>query len=185
MITIAVLGLDQYVVGHYSKEHTENLANLLEVEEDEINFYAPQSVIFHRGVEQTSWNTLIIVSLPERLAVLEEKVATYLLNTFTNFTINLEIEFQYFHEGHRYQKINSDFPRFIQEEQLEKEANLLREAEEEAHKDADLLDDEDDEDEIDINNPEELYLGNVFAGHEEELEAKAEKDLAMLRKKRK
>ena len=28
MITITILGLDQYTIGHYSKDHTKNLADL-------------------------------------------------------------------------------------------------------------------------------------------------------------
>ena len=61
MITISFLGLDQFVVGHYSKDHTANIANLFETDEASINFYAPNSMMFHAGVEQTSWNVQIIV----------------------------------------------------------------------------------------------------------------------------
>ena len=38
-ITISILGLDQFTVGHYSKEHSANLAQLFEIEEDNLNFY--------------------------------------------------------------------------------------------------------------------------------------------------
>ena len=40
MVTISIYGLDQYTVGHYSKEHTANLASLLEVDEKDVVFYA-------------------------------------------------------------------------------------------------------------------------------------------------
>ena len=75
MITISILGLDQYVIGHYSKRHTENIAQIFETSEDEINFYAPQSIIVHNGVEQTSWQVIVVVSAPEKYVVLEDKVA--------------------------------------------------------------------------------------------------------------
>jgi hypothetical protein len=61
MIVISVLGLDQFVVGTYSRKNTANLANLFECEEEEIVFYSPNSMIFHKGVEQTSWQTEILV----------------------------------------------------------------------------------------------------------------------------
>ena len=50
MILIKVYGLDQYVVGNYSKEHTANLAKLFETSEDEILFYAPNSYTFMKDV---------------------------------------------------------------------------------------------------------------------------------------
>mgnify|MGYP006982724032 FL=1 len=72
MITISVLGLDQFVVGHYSKEHTANLAELFETDSDEINFYAPSSMIFHNGVEQTSWNVEIRVLAECKYRIVEQ-----------------------------------------------------------------------------------------------------------------
>ena len=53
MITITIYGLDQYTVGHYSKIHTSNLANIFETDEDEILFCTPNNYVFHNGVEQT------------------------------------------------------------------------------------------------------------------------------------
>lgn len=164
MITISILGLDQYVVGHYSKEHSENLANLMEISEDDLNFYAPYSVIFHKGVEQTSWHTEVIVRAPERLMVMEERIADYLLRTLNEVSINVELSFQYFDENRHYEIHNDAYPRYIESE------NVM---EVEADNDSDLDEEEPnpaDHPELDINNPDEIYLGNVFAGHEEELE---------------
>src|SRR5574344_1118069 len=138
MITICILGLDQYVVGHYSKDHTGNLANLFETSPDDVNFYAPQSMVFHDGVEQTSWNTIVIVKAPHRYEVVESKIADYLIKTLSEFTINLEVEFQYFEEGHHYQHINETYPRFIKDENI---VNVEGTSGEDADDDAD----EDDE----------------------------------------
>ena len=38
MIYIKVVGLDQFIVGRISRESTDKLANLFEVESDEINY---------------------------------------------------------------------------------------------------------------------------------------------------
>lgn len=148
MVTISIYGLDQYTVGHYSKIHTKNLANLLEVNEDDVCFYAPNCYVFHNGVEQTSWNTIVKVNAPENCEANEAKIAKYLLETLKEFSINLAVEFYYYHRHHRYEHINSEYPRFI------KEDNIVN------------ADDEYDED-------EELYEGNIFEGLEEKLEEAA------------
>ena len=64
MITITIYGLDQFVVGRLSREMTPNLAKLYELSEDEILFVAPENMVFHKGVEQTSWNIIIHVHAP-------------------------------------------------------------------------------------------------------------------------
>ncbi len=171
MITIAILGLDQYVVGHYSKEHSENLANLMEVDEDELNFYAPYAVIFHHGVEQTSWHTEVIVRAPKKLEVIEDKIADYLLKTLNEVSINVEISFEYYLEGKRYEIHNDAYPRYIEETNLVDVEGDSGDPDED-----DFGPDPADHAELDINDPNQIYLGNVFAGHEEELQAKEDKE---------
>lgn len=165
MITISILGLDQYVVGHYSKENSANIANLLEVDEDDVNFYAPYSVIFHKGVEQTSWHAEVIVRLPKKYEILEDKLAKYLLNTLNVFSINVEVSFEYFLEGKHYEIHNDQYPRYIDSDKVmdvEGETGDEYSEEDEA--------DPRDHAELDFNNPDELYLGDAFASHKEDLE---------------
>lgn len=173
MITIEILGLDQYVIGHYSKDHTSNLANLYETSEENINFYAPcDSLLFHQGVEQTSWETIIFVKAPEKYSRFEEIVAKYLLKTLGEFSIHLEINFEYIPEGKTYVQINPDYPRYLTDK------NVVHVHEEE---EMDMDDsDEDDADprdraDLDPNDPNQLYLGDVFAGHQDELDDRQEK----------
>ena len=92
MISIVVYGLDPYVVGHYSKDHTANLAQLFETKEENIAFVASAEYVFHKGVEQTSWQTLVKVEAPEKYEVLEDKIAKYLLKTFSEFSIHVRDE---------------------------------------------------------------------------------------------
>ncbi len=145
MITISVLGLDQYVVGTYSKNHTKNLASLFETKMDNISFYAPNSYMFHNGVEQTSWNTLVRIHAPHKYEVLEKKVAKYILETLKEFTINLSIEFYYYEEEHRYAYNNEKYPHFLTED------NVVNVEEEE------------------LGEDEELFEGNIFEEFEKEL----------------
>jgi len=144
MITISIYGLDQYVVGRYSKFNTKNLASLLEVKEDDISFYAPNAYVFHNGVEQTSWNTIVKVNAPEQCESLEEKVAKYIIETIKDYTINVTVEFYYYHKHHRYEHLNAEYPHFITDDNV---ASV----------------DEDDE-------AEEIYMGNIFEGMQDKLD---------------
>ncbi len=151
MITISILGLDQYVVGHYSGENTAKLARLFETKPENINFYAPESFLFHDGIEQTSWNTLVRVHAPARCRKVQDLVAKYLLATLVDITIHLAVEFYYYEESDRYEKINKDYPRFITEANMVTAEDDLEEEEE----------------------TPELFEGNVFAEFEGKIQEKS------------
>lgn len=150
MITITAIGLDEYVIGHYAKDHSDNLANLFEISVDNINFVASNSFLIHKGVEQTSWNTIIKVHAPKRFEVFQDKIATYLLETLSDFTVHLAIEFSYYENKHRYVQTNDEYPLFL------KESNVV-EAEE-----------------SELAEGEELFEGNIFENFEEKVKARAQ-----------
>ncbi|MBP5091035.1 MAG: hypothetical protein J6328_00530 [Bacilli bacterium] len=176
MITISFLGLDQFVVGHYSKDHTANLANLFEADESLINFYAPNSMLFHNGVEQTSWNVLVIVRAPKKYKVLEDKVAEYILKTLTDFAVHVELEFEYFDADSRYENINPNYPRYMAASNIKDEYNYVEDETEEEHHHHHHHDEEEGESseevELNPNDPDQIYLGNAFEGFEEKLAEK-------------
>lgn len=118
MITLTVYGLDPYVVGRLSQEMTPNLAQLYEVSEDEINFIAPNNMVFHKGVDQTSWNTIIRVNLPKKLLVLQDQAAEIIMQMVQGPTINVAVEFYYYSQDNRYEKLNNEYPRFITDDNL-------------------------------------------------------------------
>jgi len=113
MITVTIYGLDQFVVGRLSREMTPNLAKLYETSEDEILFVAPENMVFHNGVEQTSWNIIIHVNAPMRTKIIEKQVATFILESIGDVAINKVVEFYYYSEDNRYSKFNDSYPRFI------------------------------------------------------------------------
>ena len=142
MIIINCYGLDQYAVGHYSKEHTENLAQLFETKEDDIIFVAQDEFVYQKGIEQTSWQALIKVEAPEKYEMIEDKVASYLLKTLTDFSIHVRVVFEYFHGHHEHVFVNKDYPRYI------KQDNLVN---------------------VEESEEDELYEGNIFEGMEKQL----------------
>lgn len=140
MVTITVLGLDQYIVGRLSRELTPNLAKIYEMEEEDIVFISPNNMVFHKGTEQTSWHTIVKVNAPKKVAVLEEEVDKIIANAFKEITINLVVEFLYYAQDSRHVHLNEEYPRFLSEE------NLV---------DVDYEEDYD---------PEEVFDGDIFDG---------------------
>lgn len=118
MITITILGLDQYIVGRLSRELTPNLAKLYEIDEDEVNFVAPSNMVFHNGVEQTSWNVIVRVNAPMKVSVLQDEVANFISVSLKDVAINLAIEFYYYSVDNRYTRINKDYPRYIMSDNI-------------------------------------------------------------------
>ena len=145
MITVIIYGLDQFVVGRLSREMTPNLSKLYELSEDEILFIAPNDMIFHKGVEQTSWNILIHVCAPKKVAVLQEHMAELMLHGIGDVAIHVSVEFYYYSQDDRYQKINESYPRFLSQD------NLVD------------VDDEYPEDIEEGEGGDQIYTGDIFA----------------------
>ena len=144
MITVIIYGLDQFVVGRLSREMTPNLAKIYELSEDEILFIAPNDMIFHKGVEQTSWNIIIHVHAPKKVSVLQDQVARLILESIGDVAINKILEFYYYSEDNRYSKINTTYPRFIAAD------NLINVAE------------EDYEDKEEGEGDDDIFTGDIF-----------------------
>ena len=140
MITISILGLDQYIVGRLSRDLTPNIAKLYEITEDDVVFVAPSVMVFHKGVEQTSWNVIVKVNAPMKVQVLQDEMANLLSIGLKDVSINLVVEFTYYSSDNRYEKINKEYPRYIGDDNLT---------------DLDITFEEDVE-------PEDIYDGDVF-----------------------
>lgn len=118
MITISILGLDQYIVGRLSRDLTTNIAKLYEVSEDDVVFVAPNNMIFHKGVEQTSWNVIVKVHVPMKVNIFQDEMANLLMIGLKDVAINTIVEFTYYSQDNRYESINKEYPRYITENNL-------------------------------------------------------------------
>ena len=146
MITIIFYGLDQFVVGRLSRELSANVAKLYEVSEEDVVFIAPNDLVFHNGVEQTSWNLLIHVHAPSKSAMVQDEVAEFLMNAIGEVAIHKTVEFYYYNEVNRYTKIHDQYPRFISEDNLVDTEQMY---------DEDIEEGEDDD---------QIYTGDIFEG---------------------
>lgn len=148
MITVIFYGLDEFVVGRLSRELGPLVAKLYEVNEEEVVFVGPNNMLFHNGVEQTSWNILMHVHAPKKVSVLEDQMASLLLEGIGEVAIHKTVEFYYYSQDNRHTKINKDYPRFIKEDNLVDIDQPYTEKEEGEGED-------------------EIFTGNIFEGLED------------------
>lgn len=147
MITVSIIGVDPFMVRQISKAMTSKIAALYEVQIDDVNFYAPECLYIHDGVEQNTWNVLVKVNAPLKVKVLEEKAVRVIREYMLDACVNLAIEFYYYSQDNRYEFINPTHPRFMTEENT-----------------VDFIEDDEvtEEDYEDEEGGEEPYLGNIF-----------------------
>ena len=185
MITIQILGLDQFVVGRYSREATASLAQAFECSEDEISFYAPNAMVFHRGVEQTSWNTVVMVWAPKKYQLVEKLVADVITKTLSLYSINIDVVFSYFDEASHYVHLNNEYPRFITTNEIRDDVASMEFGDMPEHMEGDEDYDEDEECECGDEHcdhhhhhedkPDDLFLGDAFEGFESRYEESKKK----------
>jgi len=140
MITISFLGLDPYTSQHISKDIYTKLAAIFQCDPEQIIVYAPESMLFHNGVDQTLWHALIHVNAPKIYRPYQAQVADLLLKVVQTHIIHAAIEFYYYEAGDRIESHDDEYPRFVTE------ANLVN-----------VEEDGEQEDE------REIYQGDVFS----------------------
>jgi len=153
MITITILGIDPYLVRQVSKNVTKKLANLYECDADQIDFFAPEGLVVHDGVEQNTWNFIVRVYAPLKVKVLENEASEIIYKYLKDACVNMTIEFYYFSQDNFHQYISPNHPRFMTEE------NSVTE----------------DEEVFEQEEGEEPYLGDIFEGFDEKVKEQEEK----------
>jgi hypothetical protein len=145
MIIMHFNGLDMFLVGELNEKIHSKVARAYEVADEELVFSASDSYVFFKGHEQTSFNLVIKVECPVKYKVYEEKIAELLLEETKNYSVHTRLLFTYYQEGNYYERINSNYPEFIQ-----------------ANAEAAVEDSEyDSEGEY---SEEDIYLGDAFEG---------------------
>lgn len=145
MITISIIGLDPYLVRQISKEMSAKIADIYETTVDNINFYSPECLFIHNGVEQNTWNVLVKVNAPLKVKVMEKDAAKIIHEFVKDACVNMAIEFYYYSQDNRYEYIDKNHPRFMTEE------NTVIEEDEP------------------LEDGEEPYLGDIFENFEEKI----------------
>lgn len=146
MIIVNIYGLDQFLVGDLSLPLGKDLAKLYEVDEDEINFIASNNMVFHSGVEQTSWRVFIEVNVPKKLEVLQAQAKDIIIHHVSQVAIHVEIVFKYYLTDHHHLHINDEYPLYLEEKpEMEIETEYP-------------------DDIIEGEGEDEIYTGDIFEG---------------------
>ena len=149
MVIVNFSGLDIILVGDLNKAVHSKVAAAYGLDDEDVIFKASDSFIFYKGTEQTSFNLLIKIDAPEEYVDSEEMVASILMEASKNYSVHVRILFSYYDPTHYYERVNKDYPEYIEENQ-----------------EVDIDDSEyNDEEEYD---EESLYTGNVFKDLDEE-----------------
>ena len=149
MVIVNFSGLDIFLVGELNKAIHSKIAAAYGLDDEDVIFQASDSFIFYKGTEQTSFNLLIKVDAPEEYVDSEEMVASILMEASKNYAVHARILFQYYDPTHYYERVNKDYPEYIEDNQ-------------EVDIDESEYDDEQEYDE------DSLYTGNVFKDLDEE-----------------
>ena len=116
MISVFVYGLDQFLVGDLSVQLGKDLAKLYEVDEDDVNFVAPNTMVFHKRAEQTSWRVIVEVNVPKKLEVLQDQAIQVIIHHIKQIAIHVEILFKYYLSNHHHLEINEQYPLYLEEQ---------------------------------------------------------------------
>jgi len=113
MITISILGLDPFISEHYSADIHKKAAKLFGCSVEDIIVHAQESFLYHNGVDQTSWHTIIHVHAPSKYRSVAPQVAAYLLQALKGHIVHGAVEFYYFDESDRYESFDDTYPRYV------------------------------------------------------------------------
>ena len=143
---IEIFGLDKYVVATLSEQLHEPLIKLTKVNEKDLFFSVFESMIFHQGVDQNAWHTIIRIFLVESDMKYQEEMKTLFIEALKDQTIHLHFEFYPQSKQNIHHVIREDYPLFVAE------SNAVKIEEE-------------------LTPPtQDIFHGNVFEGKEKELE---------------
>lgn len=149
MVIINFSGLDIFLVGELNRKIHSRIAASYGLDDEDVIFQAADSFLFYKGSEQTSFNLLIKVEAPEDYEDVEETVASILMEASKDYSVHVRILFSYYDPTHYYERVNKDYPEYI-EESPEVEV------------------DDSDYDQEGEYSDDDIYTGNMFEDMEEE-----------------
>lgn len=156
MITVSILGMDFYEAISKTKALHKKLVEAYQIEDDELEFFAPESFIIHDGHEQTSFRLNIKVEAPYGEEDKETFVKDIILEGLKDVAVHFRIVFSYFDPEHEYLSIDDSYPKYLNDHNTVKA-------------------EEDHEDEEEQQNEEETYdepyMGDIISEFDEYIQA--------------
>lgn len=157
MITIKLFGMDSYEAIRYTKKLNKKLAELYDVSENEIEFFACEGFIIHNGFEQTNFRLDVEIEAPEQFEELENEVKDSICDFLReeNVAVHFRFLFTYFDPSHEYLLTDESYPLYMNDNNTVKAKN-------EEDEEVDTSSDSDDEEEYD-----EPYMGDIIGEFDE------------------
>lgn len=157
MITIKLFGMDSYEAIKYTKKLTIKLAELYDVSENEIEFFATDGFIIHNGFEQTNFRLDVEIEAPEQFEELENEVKDAICDFLRdeNVAVHFRFLFTYFNPSHEYVLIDDSYPLYMND-------NNTVKAKDDEDEEVDTSSDSEDEEEYD-----EPYMGDIIGAFDE------------------
>lgn len=115
MITVSLLGMDHYEAISKTKLLHKKLKEAYGVEDNELEFFAPESFIIHDGFEQTSFRLNVKVEAPYEEQDKETIIKDIIFEALKNVAIHIRVVFEYFEPEHEYISIDPDYPEYMSE----------------------------------------------------------------------
>ena len=111
MITVSLLGRDEYEAIRYTHKLHEAIKDIYHCKDEEINFFAPRSFLIHDGREQTSFLLDVKIEAPKGREEKEKEAANAIAALLKDdAAIHIRILFSYYDPKHEYRFTDSDYP---------------------------------------------------------------------------
>jgi hypothetical protein len=159
---IEIFGLDHYVIARLSRQLHHPIIKLTNLDVKDLFFSSHETMLFHHGVDQNAWHTLVLIHLPQALKNHQEALMKMIQAALLEHTVHLHFQFIYVEASQQYRLMQDSYPDFVSEKN---QVEVQVQSEEEP------------------SLKQEIYHGNVFAGKEEALE-KVEPNIKRVKKKK-
>ena len=128
MINVILKGVDEFLGSHVESLLTPKIASICKVDNDDVVFTCVHSIIYHGGVDQTSYHMIITFELEDKFSSYEKELANFVLEASKNFAVHCHVSFSYLSKPY-YQRIEKDYPLYVTMENevaIEEGATLIR-----------------------------------------------------------
>jgi hypothetical protein len=146
---IEIIGMDPYRVGEISRHVQPKFDRLPELKNIPLFFSSSETTLFHHGVDQNTWVVIIKLHLEQQFVSLAPKIETVLVQALQEDAIHVHVYVLPIDSQLITVHMNPEYPPYVQEQE-EVDGEPLPE--------------------------QDIFLGNAFEKHQEELDKKATKN---------
>jgi hypothetical protein len=144
-MNIVIQGLDRYVVERLSQAITIPLSRLTSTAITDIFFLANETIVYHQGVDQTSWWSFITIHLTPELQRFQQGIIDLFKEALQGQTIHMHFTWVYQPSLHITTVLDHDYPTFVTNTNQVEVSSTTSTME------------------------KDIYHGNAFSGYEDDL----------------